>query len=217
MRDELAITTLLGHRMHRSNIISMAFSIAAAGSFASAGIVQVSEFDSPEMEGFQGLAISTFDSGTVEVFGGMAEMYNTDGSWVHTTGGWSYKQYVSAYEGDRLMGTSRGGVAYQFNSAQQSFGGYFSSISDADDGEIRFYAADQLVGVDDLIAPTDTQWAWNGWSSDVAFDRVEIRSNDANSGFLMHDAVRVLATQIPAPGGGGLLMGSLLVFARRRR
>ncbi|MFG0246307.1 MAG: hypothetical protein ACF8MF_09705 [Phycisphaerales bacterium JB052] len=203
--------------MHRSALTCMALSAAVASSITNAGIVRVSEFDSPEMEGFQGLTMGTFESENVQIFGGMGTLFNTDGSWVHTTGAWSYKQRVGAYEGDQLMGTSRGGVGYFFDVDQRSFGGFFSSISDSTDGEIRFFAGDTLIGTDSLVASSDGVWRWGGWTSDLAFDRVEIRSNDANAGFLMHDAVRVLTAQIPAPGGGALLMGSLLVFARRRR
>jgi len=203
--------------MHRTGFTVIACFIASVGSVASADIARVSEFDSPEMEGFQGLSMTTFESGPVQIFEGMGTLFNTDQSWVHTTGAWSFENRVAAYEGDRLMGTSRGGVGYRFDVAQKSFGGFFASISDISDGEIRFYSGDTMIGSDTLVAPIDNTWAWNGWSSDQSFDRVEIRSNYANAGFLMHDAVRVLTTQVPAPGGGALLMGGVLVLARRRR
>lgn len=203
--------------MHRTILTIAAVAVICSGSTANADLVRVSEFDSPEMEGFQGLSMGTFESGSVDVFGGLGSMFNTGNSWLHTTGAWSYEQRAAAYEGDRLMGTSSGGVRYEFNIAQQSFGGFFTSISSAQDGEIQFYSGEMLVGTDTLIAPADSSWAWNGWSSNQSFDRVEIRSNHANAGFLMHDAVRVLTAEIPAPGGGALLMGGMLMLARRRR
>lgn len=203
--------------MHRTAFTIAAITVSAAGSIASADIVRVSEFDSAEMEGFQGLSMSTFETGEVQVFGGMGTLFSTDDSWVHTTGAWTFRQRVSAYEGDRLMGTSSGGVGYRFDVAQKSFGGYFASISDVPDGQINFYSGEVLVGTDALMAPTDTSWKWNGWSSDESFDRVEISSNFRNAGFILHDAVRLLSTKVPAPSSSMLLMGGMLVLARRRR
>lgn len=205
--------------MHHTGFTAIVTAAIAgsAVSFASADIVRVSEFDSLLIEGFQGLNMSTFEMNPVETFGGMGTVFNTDGSWVHTTGSWGYKSQVRAFEGARLLGTSSGGVGYSFAAAQKSFGGFFSSISDTLDGEIRFYSGDLLVGTDSVIATNNSSWTWNGWSSNTAFDRVEIRSSDSAAGFLMHDAVRVLSTQVPTPGGGALLMGGLLVLARRKR
>ena len=199
-----------------SNIMAAA-GIAAISAAASADITRVDEFSSLSIEGFQDLTMSTFESGSVDVFGGLGTVLSASDAWVHTTGAWVYEQRVQAYEGDLMLGSSHGGIKYQFDVAQRSFGGYFASISDTADGMISFYSNGSLVGVDSLVAPTDTSWAWNGWSSDTAFDSVVISSNHSRGGFIMHDSVRVMFAEVPTPGTGGLLFGSMLVIARRRR
>ena len=191
--------------------------LAMAGSIASADIVRVDEFDSGMFEGFQNLDIETFDRDVVRVFDDAGSIYSvSDNAFLHTTGSWSFKQRVQAYEGSHMLG-GNSGIGYTFDSAQQSFGGYFSSIMDYADGEIRFYSGDQLIGTDLVSAPTDTTWAWNGWTSNQSFDRVEIDSNYSSKGYLMHDAIRVLSVAVPSPGGSVLAVGGLLMLVRRRR
>lgn len=201
---------------HNTSIMTAAI-IAATGSIASADIVRVDEFSSHNVESFENLTIETFDRGDVNAFDNMATMYNLSGTgYLHTTGSWSFKQRVGAYDGDKLLGSNTG-IGYRFNEAQMSFGGFFASITEDADGAIRFYNGDQLIATDTVLASTDQSWAWNGWSSNVSFDRVEIESNYMSMGYLLHDAVRVLSTQTPAPGGAALAFGGLLVIARRRR
>ena len=191
--------------------------VAAVGSIANADIVRVDKFESGMFEGFQDLDIETFDRDVVRIFDDAGSVYSTSGSgFVHTTGSWSFKQRVSSYEGTDMLGGNYG-IGYRFDTAQRSFGGYFSSIIDNADGEIRFYSGEQLIGTDLVNAPTDTSWAWNGWSSDQSFDRIEIDSHYSTRGYLMQDAIRVLSTSVPSPGGSVLAVGGLLVLARRRR
>jgi len=200
--------------MHKTLIISI---IAAAGFSAQADIVQVEEFDSLQFEGFNSLDMGTFERNPVEIFGGMGTLLNTNNSFLHTTGGWSYKNQSRAYEGSRLLGTSSGGVEYQFNIAQRSFGGFFSTIDEIADGSVKFYNGNDLVGNEILNATAGGEWAWNGWSSESDFDRVVVESNSTNKGFLMHDAIRVLSTQVPAPGSLAIIAIGGLVATRRRR
>lgn len=201
---------------HHTTIIVGAI-IASAGSYASADIVRVNEFSSDQFESFEHLSMDVFDRGDITAFDSMGTLFSIgDSGYLHTTESWSFSQRVSAFDGSLLLG-SNNGIGYRFNELQQSFGGYFSSITDNADGQIRFYAGEDLIGTDTLGAPTDTTWAWNGWSSDVAFDRVEIDSNYLSKGYLLHDAIRILSTQTPAPGGAVLAFGGLLVIARRRR
>lgn len=203
--------------MHRHTTTMIIAIVAVAGSMAQADIVRVDPFSSDQSESFETLNMNVFHSGDVSAFGGAGTLYSTsDSGYLHTTGSWSYKQRVEAFEGDRLLG-SNSGIGYRFDSHKRSFGGYFSSIIDAADGEVRFFDGEALVGVDTLIAPTDESWAWNGWSSDQGFDRIEISSNHLNFGYIMHDAIRVLSTATPAPGGLALMFGGALVIARRRR
>lgn len=191
--------------------------LAAAGSIACADIVRVDEFESGMFEGFQSLDIEIFDHDVVRIFDDTGSVYSTgSGGFLHTTGSWSFMQRVSSYEGTHMLGGNYG-IGYSFDTAQRSFGGYFSSIIDNADGEIRFYSGEQLIGTDRVHAPTDTSWAWSGWSSDQSFDRVEIDSHYSTRGYLMHDAIRVLSTSVPSPGGSVLAVGGLLVLARRRR
>lgn len=201
--------------MHRTAIVFI--TLASTAFMAHADIVRVSEFDSEQTEGFQNLNFGKFEHGDVAAFDNMGTVFNTSASWVHSTGSWSFKQRVTAYEGEAMLGTASGGIGYRFHTQQQSFGGFFASISDEADGEIRFYLGEELIGSDSLVARTDSSWSWNGWSSDRAFNRVEVSSNHSNRGFLVHDAVRVLTTEVPAPGGSALLLGGVLMIARRRR
>lgn len=200
--------------MHKAIIVSI---IAATGLAAHADIVRVDEFESNQFEGFQNLNMGVFERNPVEAFGGMATLFNTNNSFLHTTGGWSYKNLSRAYEGDRMLGTSSGGVEYRFNNAQKSFGGFFSTIDEVAGGQIRFYDGNDLVGSDVLRASVGGDWSWNGWSSESDFDRVVVESNSSRKGFLMHDAVRILTTQVPAPGSLAILATGALVATRRRR
>tara|TARA_R110002072_G_scaffold42064_21_gene118833 strand:- start:90533 stop:91135 length:603 start_codon:yes stop_codon:yes gene_type:complete len=200
--------------MHKSIIIA---TMAATGIAAQADIVRVGEFQSLQFEGFENLDMSSFEQAPVEAFGGMATLLNSNNSFLHTTGGWSYKNMTQKYEGSRLLGTTRGGVEYQFNLTQRSFGGFFSSIDNIADGSVRFFNGDTFVGSDDLLASVDGNWTWNGWSSDAEFDRVVIESNALNKGFMMHDSVRVLQTQVPASGSVAILATGAFLCKRRRR
>lgn len=200
--------------MHRTGIAAIV--ITAATAMTNADIVRVDEFQSLQFEGFESTS-AYMDYGSVEVFGGMGSVFNSDDSWVHTADSDLYIMTHTPYEGTKQFGAMNGGIAYSFTSGQRSFGGFFSSVSDSAGGEVRIYAGDILLGTDTLNAPVGGAWAWNGWTSDTEFDRVEIRSNYTTAGYLLHDAVRVLTTQVPTPGGGMLLMGGMLVLARRRR
>ena len=197
----------------------VAFVIIAASSFAAnADIVRVDEFDSLQFEGFNNLDMGTFERNPVSVFGGMAEVMNTNNSWLHTTGGWSFKNQVRAYEGSRLLGNSSGGIEYQFGAAQKSFGGFFATIADTPDGKIKFYNGQELVGSDIVNASVGDGWAWNGWTSEYEFDRVVVDSNyGSRGGFLLQDAMRVMTTQVPTPGSLAIIGTGLLVAGRRRR
>ncbi len=201
--------------MHRTAIAYI--TLASTAFMAHADIVHVSEFESAQTEGFENLNFGKFERGDVAAYDDMGTVFNTSGSWVHSTGSWSFKQRVTAYEGEAMLGTASGVIGYRFQTQQQSFGGFFASISKEADGEIRFYSGEELIGSDSLVARTDSSWSWNGWSSDRAFNRVEVSSNHQNRGFLIHDAVRVLTTEVPAPGGSVLLLGGVLMIARRRR
>ena len=191
--------------------------VAAVGSIANADIVRVDEFNSGMFEGFQSLDIESFAQDVVRIFDGAGSVYSTaSGGVLNAAGSWSFTQRVSAYEGTHMLGGSAG-IGYSFDTAQRSFGGFFSSVINLADGEIRFYNGNELVGTDTVNAPTDTTWAWNGWSSAQSFDRVEIDSSYITKGYLMHDAIRVLSVAVPSPGGSVLAVGGLLVLARRRR
>ena len=196
--------------------------IASVGSAAVADIVRVDEFSSLQFEGFQDLDMRTFERDPVSIFDGMAEMVNSGNSWLHTTGSWGLRSgdwsgQARAYEGGRMLGTTRGAIEYRFDESQRSFGGFFATIGDTADGTIRFYDGDELVGQDILRASVGGQWSWNGWASPEEFDRVAIESNYNNGGFLMHDAVRVLATAVPTQGTAAIFTLGLFVATRRRR
>lgn len=197
--------------------------LAASGFAAHADIVRVDEFNSLQFEGFNDLDMKTFDRSPVSIFGGLGEVLNTNGSFLHTTGGWSlgsgdWRGRADAFEGSKMLGTSRGGVEYRFSEAQKSFGGFFSTIANVADAEIKFFNGDDLVGSDTLYASVGGDWSWNGWSSNAQFDRVTVDSNHGNyGGFLMHDAVRVLSAEVPTQGSLAVLGMGILVAGRRRR
>ncbi len=205
--------------MHRMALVL----IAATGFAASADIVRVNEFSSLQFEGFNNLDMKTFDRNPVSIFNGMGEVLNTKGSFLHTTGGWAlgsgdWQGRTNAYEGSKMLGNTTGGIEYRFNTAQKSFGGFFATIADVPDANIKFFDGDILIGSDQLLAAVGGDWSWNGWASDLNFNRVTIESNYRNrGGFLMHDAVRVLTTQVPAPGSLALLTAGLVIGTRRRR
>lgn len=197
--------------------------IAATGYAANADIVRVDEFSSLQFEGFNDVEMKTFDRDPVSIFDGMAQMLNTKGSFLHTTGGWSFgsgdwRGRANAYEGSKMLGTSSGGVEYQFNFSQKSFGGFFATIANIPDAKINFYNGEILVGSDTLNAAVRGEWSWNGWSSDAEFDRVTVDSNYENrGGFLMHDAVRVLGTEVPTQGSATIFALGIIIATRRRR
>ncbi len=205
--------------MHRITIAM----IAGTCFVASADIVRVNEFDSLEFEGFNNLDMKTFDRNPVSVFNGMGEVLNTKGSFLHATSRWSlrsgdWRGQARAYEGSKMLGNTAGGIEYRFNTAQKSFGGFFATIADTPDATIKFFDGDTLVGSDKLLAAVGGDWSWNGWASDLDFNRVTVESNYTNrGGFLMHDAVRVLTTQVPAPGSLALLATGLIIGTHRRR
>lgn len=192
--------------------------IATVTSIASADIARIGEFESSLFEGFQDLSMGTFESSPVSVFDGLAEIRNTGGSYLHTTGAWSYENRTPAFEGNKLLGNTRGGIEYSFSMDLHAFGGFFATIADVADGQISFFDGETLVGSDTVNATIGGEWSWNGWESDAAFDRVVVTSNYGESGgFIMHDAMRGTAT-IPAPGALALLgLGGLTVGSRRRK
>ena len=202
--------------MQHHTSIMMSAIIAATGSIASADIVRVDEFNSIQIEGFENTS-AYLEYGAVSIFEGAGQVSNANGSWVHTAGSDLYYFQFSPYEGSKQFGAMEGAIQYSFAEAQISFGGFFANLSDVEDGQVRFYNGQTLIGSDTLIAPTSREWTWNGWSSDVEFDRVEIQSNMVSMGYMLHDAVRILSTQTPAPGGAALAFGGLLVIARRKR
>ncbi len=199
--------------MNITNIIA----IAIAAGVANAGIVRVDEFESSIFEGFQDLEMSTFESNPVSVFDGLAEIRNTGGSWLHTTGAWGFANRTSALEGDKLLGNTSGGIEYLFNTNFNKFGGYFATISSVEDGQVRFYHGETLIGSDIVNADVGGQWSWNGWESQVGFNRIVVESNYGNSGgFIMHDSVRV-ANTIPVPSSLAITGFAGIVGTRRRR
>ncbi len=202
--------------MQRNAIPITCFVIASATAWSHADIVRVGEFQSLQFEGFESTS-AYLEYGAVDVFDGLGSVFNTGDSWVHTADSDLYIMTHAPYEGIKQFGAMDGGIAYVFSTGQRSFGGYFSSVSNTADGEVSMYDGETLVGRDTLSAAASGAWTWNGWSSNVEFDRVEVRSNYGTGGYLLHDAVRVLTVEIPAPGGGALLMGGMLLLARRRR
>jgi hypothetical protein len=205
--------------MHRIAISLIAF----AGVSASADIAQVDEFSSLQFEGFNNLKMRTFDRNPVAVFDGMGEVLNSGGSWLHSTGAWGlysggWKGRTKAFEGEKMLGNTRGAIEYRFKGEQKSFGGMFATIANTPDATIKFFNGDQLVGTDVLRAAVGGDWSWNGWSSDEGFDRVSIQSNYGNrGGFLMHDAVRISGTQVPTPGSLAILATGFVIGTRRGR
>ena len=190
--------------------------IAFAGTSVNADIVSVDEFNSLQFESFENTSIY-FEYGQADVFDGMATVFNTDGSWIHTANSDIYIMTLQPQDGNSQMGAMEGAIAYQFNSAQRSFGGYFSAVGSVADGTASFYSGNTLIGSQTLYASADTAWTWNGWSSDQSFDRVVIESNYTTKGYLVHDAIRVLNVEVPAPGGSVLAIGSMMMIMRRRR
>jgi hypothetical protein len=206
--------------MHR-----IAIALIAASSFvAEAGITKVEEFSSLQFEGFNDIQRG-FVREPISIFDGMGEVLNAGGrgGWLHGTSRWSYrtrdwKGSASAYEGKKMLGNTSGAIEYRFNTNQKSFGGFFATIANKADASIKFFDGDTLVGSDVLAAAVGGEWSWNGWSSDVSFNRVSIDSQYRNrGGFLMNDAVRVSSEQVPTPGALAILATGFLVGTRRRR
>gem|GEM_PF-1752346 len=212
---------ILGNNMQQ--VIITAVIIATAGLSAHADIVRVDEFSSLQFEGFQNLEMGVFESAPISVFGGMGEISNSGNSWLHSTSGWSYQSgdwnaRTDPFEGSRFLGNTRGGIEYQFNESQKSFGGYFATIADSPDGSIKFYNGEELLGTEILQVAVGGDWAWNGWASGQEFDRVVVESNYGDyGGFLMHDAVRVLSTAVPTQGTAAIFAFGLVLATKRHR
>jgi len=178
-----------------------------------ADIVQVGEFDSQQFEGFEGSEMVSFKTGEIDAFGGMATMFRAgQGSKKFKILDSAYR--IDPYEGDRMFVSNKSSIGLRFENGQHSIGGFFAAKARRHEVEVQFFSGDERVGTGTLITPDDKSWAWNGWHSDQEFDRVEISSNNA---YLMHDAIRVMGTEVPAPGGMALMLGGMLTIARRRR
>jgi len=190
---------------------------------AQADVARVAEFDSLQFEGFDSERW-VFERETQEVFGGLGEVFASDNGWIHTTTSWGlssgdWSGRTSAYDGS-MLGNTRGSINYRFNEAQTNFGGFFATISDVDDGIIKFFGeGDALVGQSTVNAAVGGEWSWNGWAIAQGFTRVEVTANynDGAGGFLMHDSIRISSAAIPAPGALALIITGGLITTRRRR
>ena len=197
---------------HKRTVFSAAI-ISTCTAGLHADIVRMGSFESDRFEGFENPRMVSFRSGQPNAFDGMATLLQSDrrGQRVEIV---ERKQHLGPVEGERMLVSKKGGVAFSFSGPQYAFGGFYASHSRQPDAQIRFYSGDELVGSDTIFAPNDRTWAWNGWNIDQGFDRVEVNSN---GGYLMHDAIRVLGTPVPTPGGMALLIGGAFTIVRRRR
>ncbi len=187
-----------------------------ASTIAHSDIVQVDEFQSIHIEGFDNLQMS---NGSGDIMGGLGTIQSTHSQgYINRTGGWYFHSNVRAHEGSWLVGTSSYGVEYSFNSIQHSFGGFFASISDSTEAQIEFIHGDTVLETMTFNTADPGTWGWAGWSSDEAFDSVRIVGDyGPNGGFIMHDAIRVSTAQIPASSTYAMIAGGILLIGRRRR
>lgn len=202
--------------MRFNQVLTGVFIVAFAGGGVLGDIVRIDEFSSLQFESFENASIN-FEYGQAEVFNGIATVFNTGGSWIHAASSDIYIMTLQPYEGQMQMGAMEGAIAYQFDSPQKSFGGYFSAVGSVADGIASFYSGGTLIDTQALYASADSAWTWNGWTSDQSFDRVVIESNLSTKGYLVHDAIRVLSVEVPSPGSSVLAIGSAMVLLRRRR
>jgi len=201
--------------MHHRTLAAVA--VAAASSAALADVTSIGEFDGNLSEGFEEAPFG-FNS-QMDVFGGAALVTGRP----HATGSWTYdNRKAISLEGDRLMGSTSGGLLYTFDEAIYAFGGFFTSIAPEADGLAEFFDAEgESLGRAAILAPTshaDGQaWTWNGWAFSEGVSSVSIFSDSGTGEFLMQDDMRASTVAIPAPATAGLFMVMGVVGLRRRR
>ncbi len=199
----------------------------AAGFFAAmmvpaalADVTPIGSFDADAGDSFESIPRG-FVRDAVDVFDGYARaMSNTDRGWIHATSSWRFRSTVRAMDGGRLLGSTRNGLAFEFDRDVSAFGAYFATNSNVAGGKIRFFDADGVLLDSAAIQITDDgQWTYNAWGTDGAVRRIEITGNfygDGVGGFTMMDKASVAFASVPAPGVLASL-GLLGIASGRRR
>ena len=205
--------------MHSKTITAGAFVVMTA-SFAMADITPIGSFDADATESFESFPRG-FVRGAVDVFDGHARvMSNTGSGWIHATSSWGFRSTVRAMDGGYLLGSTRNGLAFEFDQNVSAFGAAFATNSNVAGGKIRFFDTDGvLLDSATIQIADDGQWTYNAWGIDEAVRRIEITGNyygEGVGGFVMLDKASVAFASVPAPGVLASL-GLLGIASGRRR
>jgi len=117
---------------------------------------------------------------------------------------WFYNSFITPNSGSALLGVGHGGVSLKFTQSVQLFGGYFSSVTNVENGIIEFLNNNNLIASSTILMPLGAAMTWNGWLSDNAFDQVVIHSNFGSGtsnygGWFALDDLQVSVSPVPEP------------------
>lgn len=192
------------------------------GASAEASVVGVDAFVGEAVDGFETQNMWGFVD-ELSLFDGQANAVSTaGGSNMHITSSWGWHSSVTPYAGNAFAGTTYGAWDISFLNPINMFGAYFALNGNVADGSVNFYStSNELIASLTLSVPTESQWVWQGWSSDQAIARIVLSSNNVNEGaFLMIDNATFRSADIAVPTPAPLLLlsiGFLAVASARKK
>jgi len=178
-----------------------------------------SPFTGVYSEGFETQPDGVFVA-SLGVFGDGSTVESLGGPNLLVTVGWDFLSDTDPHSGDQFMGGAHVNYRYIFAQPAYRFGGYFNTNTDVAGATVNFYdVSDNLMASLTASAPTNGQWAWNGWETrGAAIARIEVIANNSFGGFIMQDDM----TYSPIPEPTSLLLlgtglGALGLVAWRRK
>ncbi len=200
----------------RGCLVAVCLTAALYATHAEGAIVPVGPFTGDFSDTFDRFS-STDAVQSLSVFDDQATLNNL------SEGGAIKIEFNSQLNGDLVVPRSGMMVGqlgiglWDFATPALRFGGYFENNSGADDATLFFYdASDNLI--DTVIASVPVAggtWTWNGWQSDVPFQRIEVVGNGVIDGFIWYEDMQLVA--VPEPASGALLFSVLAFTALQGR
>ena len=188
----------------KSILVLAVVTVVLTGSIDSqATVIPTGPFTGIFTEGFEGKGICGAQQ-EISVFGGKgsAQRFNRryedigdawglgiSSGWVYNNPQRDFSSTVSPHTGQLFMGTSFGDAEWVFDAPATSFGGYFTTNYESPDAIAKFFnASGSLISQKTVTVPMYGQWAWNGWTSDTPFKRVQVLAINSDIwGLTMYD------------------------------
>jgi hypothetical protein len=175
--------------LHRSLLAPLSLSLLALP--LAAQVAPAGPFVGTDQEGFETQLTSSFDACVVgRVFGDQGDLCTPAGSLAHVTSNWWYGCGMEEHGGSYFFGAGGQWCEFTFDAPVSRFGGYFGNNSPLPGGTIEFYGTDgKLMGTDDIVAPNDCSWTWNGWraGTTTGIQRIRVVGAFGNGGYVMMD------------------------------